>query len=160
MRFSFTFLLVGVHCFAMQPNSFDKFLIGSEDGHIYLCTTQFSSEALRSFDAHHTPVQTISWNTYIPSVFISCASELMVKIWTKDLRQPMFSFDLQSQVNFAYIDSPKFCYIFKGTWRLLGSLLEYGVCGCNCGWKTACLWPLHMQVQSNLCPTNCTQEES
>ena len=111
----FHFLLVGVHCFAMQPNSFDKFLIGSEDGHIYLCTTQFSSEALRSFDAHHTPVQTISWNTYIPSVFISCASELMVKIWTKDLRQPMFSFDLQSQVNFAYIDSPIFCYIFKGT---------------------------------------------
>ena len=82
----------------MKPGSADKFLVGTEEGKIYLCTTLYSSEVLKTYSAHNTPVQSICWNPFLTSVFITCASELCVKIWNKDMDKPMFCFDLQSQV--------------------------------------------------------------
>ena len=84
----------------MKPDSDDKFVVGTEEGEIYLCTTHFSSKALKTYSAHNTPVQSICWNTFLTNVFITCASEMLVKIWSKDMSQPMFHFDLQSQVSF------------------------------------------------------------
>ena len=100
IRFIFTFWFLGGRSFAMKPDSDDKFVVGTEEGEIYLCTTHFSSKALKTYSAHNTPVQSICWNTFLTNVFITCASEMLIKIWSKDMSQPMFHFDLQSQVSF------------------------------------------------------------
>ena len=51
---------------------------------VYLCTTQYSSRYLNTYAAHNTPVYNIQWNTFIPNIFITCASERIIKIWDKD----------------------------------------------------------------------------
>ena len=101
--FKTTSCLLGGRSFAMKPDSDDKFVVGTEEGEIHLCTTHFSSKALKTYSAHNTPVQSICWNTFLTNVFITCASEMLVKIWSKDMSQPMFHFDLQSQVHFLSI---------------------------------------------------------
>ena len=53
---------------------------------VYLCTTQYSSRYLNTYAAHNTPVYNIQWNTFIPNIFITCASEWIIKIWDKDCK--------------------------------------------------------------------------
>ena len=55
-------------------------------GMVYLCTTQYSSRYLNTYQAHNTPVYNIQWNTFIPNIFITCASEWIIKIWDKDCK--------------------------------------------------------------------------
>ena len=58
----------------------------SSAGMVYLCTTQYSSRYLNTYQAHNTPVYNIQWNTFIPNIFITCASEWIIKIWDKDCK--------------------------------------------------------------------------
>ena len=80
--------------------------VGTDEGMVYLCTTQYSSKYLNTYpvswtqpcafhnillqhlsckknqiitwltciQAHNTPVYNIQWNTFIPNIFITCAS--------------------------------------------------------------------------------------
>ena len=89
---------------SFKPDDDSTFLVGTDEGGIiftnyiimivnlimtgmvYLCTTQYSSRFLNTFTAHNTPVYNIQWNTFIPNIFITCASEWIIKIWDKDCK--------------------------------------------------------------------------
>ena len=49
---------------------------------------------LRSYQAHHTPVYNIQWNTFLTDVFISCAAEWNIKIWDIHNSYPLYTFDV------------------------------------------------------------------
>ena len=51
---------------------------------------------LRTFEAHSTPIYSLQWNSFLPTVFISCAAEWTVKIWDMDTPGPLYTFDLYS----------------------------------------------------------------
>ena len=68
----------------LSKMSFSSIL--SSLGMVYLCTTQYSSRYLNTYQAHNTPVYNIQWNTFIPNIFITCASEWIIKIWDKDCK--------------------------------------------------------------------------
>ena len=59
---------------------------------------EFSTTFLMKFTAHTTPINSIVWNTFYPSVFLSCASEYSINIWHKDFPQPLLRYDLGAQV--------------------------------------------------------------
>ena len=82
---------------------------------VYYCTTEYSSEFLVSFHAHNSPVYTIMWNTYITTIFITCAAEWVIKVfhhlsnkgqksvscfkvWDICSTSPLFIFDLLGPV--------------------------------------------------------------
>ena len=48
-------------------------------------TTEYSTAYLMTYRAHVTPVNAIVWNTFYPSLFLSCAAEQTVYLWHKDL---------------------------------------------------------------------------
>ena len=77
---------VGIMVPSVVNESYNTYLIGTDEGDIYLCTTEYASTFLASYQAHATPVYNIMWNTFIPSVFISCAAEWSVKIWDMNYR--------------------------------------------------------------------------
>jgi dynein intermediate chain 1 len=83
---------------AFKPDEENIFLVGTEEGLVYMATTQYSSQYLMTYPAHSTPVYNIQWNTFIPQIFITCASEFVVKLWHKDSTKPILRFDLGSQV--------------------------------------------------------------
>ena len=88
----------GVRSIAFKPDQPQLFLVGTEEGRILLATTEYSSTHLRSYTAHTTPINCLAWNTFQPSIFISCASEFVVHIWHQDFSSPIMMFDLGCQV--------------------------------------------------------------
>ena len=53
----------GGRCVAFNPNDDTMFLVGTDEGLIYKCTTEYSSRFLETYPAHNTPIYNISWNT-------------------------------------------------------------------------------------------------
>ncbi|TRY67482.1 hypothetical protein TCAL_05969 [Tigriopus californicus] len=88
----------GGRCVNFNPTDETMFLVGTDEGVIYKCTTEYSSKYLETYPAHNTSIYNIAWNQYVPSIFITCASEWMIKIWDHNSRKPLFMFDLNSQV--------------------------------------------------------------
>ena len=76
----------GGRCIAFKPDDETIFLVGTDEGLVYKCTTEYSSTFLQTYRAHNTPICNIAWNTYVPSIFITCASEWFVKIWDHNLK--------------------------------------------------------------------------
>ena len=68
--------------------------MGTELGRVYYCTTEYSSEFLATFPAHHSPVYSIQWNSFIPDIFLSCGADWEIKIWDIQRSSPLFIFDL------------------------------------------------------------------
>ncbi len=71
----------GGRCVTFNPNDETMFLVGTDEGQIYKCTTEYSSKYLETYQAHNTPIYNIAWNSYVPSVFLTCGAEWMIKIW-------------------------------------------------------------------------------
>ena len=91
-------LFDGARSIAFQPDRDSQFLIGTEEGDVYLATTEYSSDFLTSYHGHVSPINKIMWNPHYPLIFISCAAEHILYIWHKDLPTPILHFDLGSCV--------------------------------------------------------------
>ncbi len=81
-----------------NPTDSSMFLVGTDEGFVYKCTTEYSSKYLSTYPAHNTPIYNMAWNQYVPSVFLTCGAEWMVKIWDHNATKPLFMFDLNAQV--------------------------------------------------------------
>ncbi|XP_061687762.1 dynein axonemal intermediate chain 1-like isoform X3 [Syngnathoides biaculeatus] len=76
----------------------DLFIVGTEEGKIHKCSKNYSSQYLKTYEAHNMAVGTVRWNPYHSKVFISCSSDWSVKIWDQDFNTPMFTFELHASV--------------------------------------------------------------
>ncbi|XP_075214914.1 dynein intermediate chain 2, ciliary [Lycorma delicatula] len=83
---------------AFHPKEPLIFLVGTEEGHIYKCSTAYASIYLYTYHAHHMPVHRIDFNKFAPEIFISCSSDWRVKIWEDNRSDPLFMFDLGCSV--------------------------------------------------------------
>ena len=104
----------GVRAIAFKPDEQHLFLVGTEEGGIYLATTEYSSTQLMAYTAYNTPVNSLMWNTYHPAIFISCAAEFVVHIFHKDHSTAIMRFDLGAQVGqvaWAPYSSTVFCAV-------------------------------------------------
>ena len=88
----------GARSIAFMPNNDTVFVVGTEEGELYMCTTEYSSKFLMSYHSHITPVNKILWNPFYSPLFISCASEYTIHIWHKDLSKPLLSYSIGSPV--------------------------------------------------------------
>ena len=77
-RISRTFTLLG-QVGAGSPSCADE-------GVVYLCSTEYASTYINTFEAHNTPVYTLQWNSFQPNIFISSAADWVIKIWDKDCK--------------------------------------------------------------------------
>ena len=91
-------MVEGARCIAFKPDQENLFLVGTDEGNIYMATTEYSTNFLMTYSSHKTPVNTVMWNPFYSPVFISCAAEYIVHVWHKDFPLPILRFDLGSQV--------------------------------------------------------------
>lgn len=73
-------------CIAFHPTEPLIFLVGTEEGNIYKCSTAYASLYLYTYVAHHMPVHRIDFNKFSPEIFISCSADWRVKIWEDNRR--------------------------------------------------------------------------
>ena len=72
-------------------------------------TTEYSTAYLMTYRAHVTPVNAIVWNTFYPSLFLSCAAEQTVYLWHKDLPGEQMD-NMYSYWHSLLIEDPILCY--------------------------------------------------
>lgn len=68
------------------PGREHVYLVGSESGHVYQCSTAYGSDYLGSFGGHCMPVYAVKWNTMHPNVFLSCSADWSIKVSRGRLR--------------------------------------------------------------------------
>ena len=90
----YSFIPDGVQCISFKPDDPRLYLVGTELGRVYYCTTEYSSEFLATFLAHHSPVYSLQWNSFVPDIFLSCGADWEIKIWDIQRSRPLFIFDL------------------------------------------------------------------
>ncbi|XP_030375419.1 dynein intermediate chain 2, ciliary-like [Scaptodrosophila lebanonensis] len=85
-------------CIKFHPVEPKIFLIGTEEGLIYKCSTTFNSKYLMTYEAHNLSVYSIDFNRFNSDIFVSCSGDWRVKVWEDMRAEPLFIFDLGSAV--------------------------------------------------------------
>ncbi|CAH1995874.1 unnamed protein product [Acanthoscelides obtectus] len=85
-------------CVKLHPDKPLVYLVGTEEGHIYKCSTAYSSTYLMTYYAHTMPVCRIDFNRYNTDIFISCSADWRIKIWEDERQEPLFVFDVGDRV--------------------------------------------------------------
>ncbi|KAL0278511.1 UNVERIFIED_CONTAM: hypothetical protein PYX00_000318 [Menopon gallinae] len=62
------------------------YMVGTEEGKIFKCSTLYRSKYIFTYEAHTMPIHKLSYNRFCPSIFLSCSSDWTVKIWA-DMRR-------------------------------------------------------------------------
>jgi dynein intermediate chain 1 len=76
------------------------FLVGTEEGHVHLCSKAYSTTFLDTYKAHNMAVYRAAWSHYHPRIFITCSADWSIKIWdrTTSFKESVFTFDLGGSV--------------------------------------------------------------
>lgn len=77
----FPLILDSGTCIALHPVDQSLFLIGTEEGFIYKCSTAYLSMYLFTYAAHQMPVHRLDFNKYSPNIFASCSADWSIKVW-------------------------------------------------------------------------------
>ncbi|XP_058060196.1 dynein intermediate chain 2, ciliary [Anopheles bellator] len=85
-------------CMVFHPHNTEIFLVGTEEGYIFKCSTAYSSKYLMTYYAHYLPVHRMDYNKFNSNIFASCSGDWRVKIWEDMRPEPLFIFDLGSSV--------------------------------------------------------------
>ncbi|KAI4468627.1 dynein intermediate chain [Holotrichia oblita] len=85
-------------CISFHPKEKLIYLVGTEMGMIYKCSTNYSSMFLMTYQAHHKPIYRIDFNKYNDDIFISCSGDWRIKIWEDMRPEPLFVFDVGHSV--------------------------------------------------------------
>jgi dynein intermediate chain 1 len=85
-------------CFAFSKDSNNLFVVGTEEGDIYKCSTAYTTEYLVVFEGHDLNVYSVEYNYFHPSAFISCSADWTVKLWDHGRPQVIMSWDLNNAV--------------------------------------------------------------
>ena len=95
---TFLYGLAGGMCFDFNPIETHKFIVGTEEGKIHLCSKTYAGQYQMTYTGHFLAVYSVKWNKYHPRVFLSCSADWTIKMWDCDLERPVIAFDLQCAV--------------------------------------------------------------
>ncbi|XP_050420247.1 dynein axonemal intermediate chain 1-like [Adelges cooleyi] len=79
---------------AFHPEDNGIYLVGTNEGYIFKCNTEWSSFFMQKFKAHEITVYRIDYNKYDPNIYISCSGDCTVKVWEDKSDTALLTFDL------------------------------------------------------------------
>lgn len=104
--------LINGLCFDFSLHEEDLYLVGTEEGLIYLCSKHFLAQPVGTFKGHSGGVYAVRWNPFHKEIFVSSSADWTVKVWSVAHKEaPLCSFD----INYAVGDvdwSPVSCTVF------------------------------------------------
>ncbi|DBA92976.1 TPA: hypothetical protein ACH3X2_003322 [Trebouxia sp. C0005] len=68
------------------------YIAGTEDGHIYKCSTSYSEQYLETYSGHLGPVYRVQWSPFQSNLFISSSADWSVKLWTEGKEHALLTF--------------------------------------------------------------------
>lgn len=92
------FSLIGGCCFDFHKKSDHLFVVGTEEGKIFKCSKDYTSQYLLEFEGHKMAAYSVQFNPFQADYFLSCSSDWLVKLWGQNQASPILSFDLNASV--------------------------------------------------------------
>ena len=89
----------GSSCFAFAKDSGNIFVVGTEEGDIYKCSTAYSNEYIASYEGHDMNVYTVEYNRFHEAIFLSCSADWTIKLWDDRRTTCVLSWDLNNAVS-------------------------------------------------------------
>ena len=75
------YILVSCTCISFHPEDSTLYLVGTEEGYIYKCSTMYSSAPLAVYSYIKMPIYALEWNYFNTNIFISCGADWNVYVW-------------------------------------------------------------------------------
>lgn len=90
----------GGTCFSFNPHkNYDHlFVLGTEEGHIHLCSVNHRGHCMQTYEGHTMGVYTVAWNPFHEKIFASCSADWTIKIWHYKIVTPLVIYDMQNAV--------------------------------------------------------------
>ncbi|XP_060855178.1 dynein intermediate chain 2, ciliary-like [Metopolophium dirhodum] len=80
---------------AFNPTDPEIYLIGTVEGYIFKCNTEWSCYVQR-FKAHEMPINRIDFNKFDSNIYLTCSEDFVIKLWEDKSEIPLIIFDLQT----------------------------------------------------------------
>ncbi len=84
---------------SFNPKSDHHYLVGTASGAVLLCSKAYTTHCLRRFTGHSLPVSGLSWNRWIPDLFLSSAEDWSVILWDRNRDRPVARLDLDVPIH-------------------------------------------------------------
>jgi dynein intermediate chain 1 len=122
---AFIFGNAGGMCIDFNPHKDYEhyFIIGTEEGHIHICSVNHRGHIMNSYEGHSMAVYNLSWNPYHPKIFLSCSADWSIKVWHYKTVQAILVFDFQCPIG-SIAWSPWCSTIFSAV-SVQGDILFY-----------------------------------
>ena len=110
----------------MQVQDF-VYIVGTEEGAIYKCSTAYSTEVLLTYTGHDMAVYAVRWNQVHSATFLSSSADWTVKLWHADSPKVDFCASRYMAVQAKLATNNE-----EGYWNLL---LRFQAGQCGIGYK-------------------------
>ncbi|XP_011140510.1 WD repeat-containing protein 78 [Harpegnathos saltator] len=72
-----------------HPSISNIYLVGSDEGCIYRCSTTYLRQHIDSFQAHDGPVYSLEFSPFCQKLFLTCGADWCTRIWAEGLAEPL-----------------------------------------------------------------------
>lgn len=72
-----------------HPTLSNIYFVGSDEGCIYRCSTNYLHQHVDSFLAHNGPVYSMEFSPFCEQLFVTCGADWCIRIWVEDLTEPL-----------------------------------------------------------------------
>lgn len=74
-----------------HPTLCTIYFVGSNEGCIYKCSTNYLYQHIESFLAHDGPVYSMLFSPFCPKIFLTCGADWCVRIWAEGITEPLIT---------------------------------------------------------------------
>ncbi|XP_066140754.1 dynein axonemal intermediate chain 4-like isoform X1 [Euwallacea fornicatus] len=80
---------VGARFLRWHPEDDNIYLVGTNEGVIHKCSTNFLNQHLDLFSAHYGPVNDLKYSPFSKKIYATCGDDWHLRIWAEDISEPL-----------------------------------------------------------------------
>ncbi|XP_035742871.1 WD repeat-containing protein 78-like [Vespa mandarinia] len=81
----------GALVLCQHPTLSSIYFVGSDEGAIYRCSTNYLYHHIDSFLAHDGPIYRMEFSHYCSKLFLTCGADWCTRIWIEELTEPLIT---------------------------------------------------------------------
>ncbi|KAL6420767.1 hypothetical protein ACFW04_014011 [Cataglyphis niger] len=81
----------GAFVLRRHPNVNNIYYVGSDEGCVYRCSTNYLRQHVDSFLAHDGPIYSLQFSPFCQKLFLTCGADWCTRIWAEGLTEPLIT---------------------------------------------------------------------
>lgn len=78
-----------------HPSLSTIYFIGTDEGGIYRCSTNYLHQHIESFVAHNGPVHSMEFSPFCSKIFLTAGADWCTRIWVDGITEPLITFSTE-----------------------------------------------------------------